>query len=100
MKCGDSSVVERSIAARMVISSILVHRYFLFLCFCLTVFVFVCLYIRLALNELVYKCVNVPERSKGVDSSSTVFALVGSNPTVDIYLFFELCFIYLFLSKK
>ncbi|KAL3667194.1 hypothetical protein V7S43_007429, partial [Phytophthora oleae] len=26
----------------------------------------------------------VPERSKGVDSSSTVFALVGSNPTADI----------------
>jgi hypothetical protein len=25
----------------------------------------------------------VPERSKGVDSSSTVFALVGSNPTAD-----------------
>jgi hypothetical protein len=28
--------------------------------------------------------VSVPERSKGVDSSSTVFALVGSNPTADI----------------
>ena len=27
--------------------------------------------------------VSVPERSKGVDSSSTVFALVGSNPTAD-----------------
>ncbi len=26
----------------------------------------------------------MPERSKGVDSSSTVFALVGSNPTADI----------------
>uniref|UniRef100_A0AAV1TZY8 Uncharacterized protein n=1 Tax=Peronospora matthiolae TaxID=2874970 RepID=A0AAV1TZY8_9STRA len=28
-------------------------------------------------------CVSVPEWSKGVDSSSTVFALVGSNPTAD-----------------
>lgn len=28
--------------------------------------------------------VSVPERSKGVDSSSTVFALVGSNPTADM----------------
>ena len=27
--------------------------------------------------------VSVPERSKGVDSSSTVFALVSSNPTAD-----------------
>ena len=26
----------------------------------------------------------MPERSKGVDSSSTVFALVGSNPTADM----------------
>uniref|UniRef100_A0AAV1UHX6 Uncharacterized protein n=1 Tax=Peronospora matthiolae TaxID=2874970 RepID=A0AAV1UHX6_9STRA len=26
---------------------------------------------------------NVPEWCKGVDSSSTVFALVGSNPTAD-----------------
>lgn len=32
--------------------------------------------------------VSVPERSKGVDSSSTVFALVGSNPTADIVLDF------------
>ena len=30
-----------------------------------------------------YSIVSVPERSKGVDSSSTVFALVGSNPTAD-----------------
>ena len=30
-----------------------------------------------------YFIVSVPERSKGVDSSSTVFALVGSNPTAD-----------------
>ena len=28
-----------------------------------------------------YVC--LPERSKGVDSSSTVFALVGSSPTAD-----------------
>ncbi len=34
--------------------------------------------------------VSVPERSKGVDSSSTVFALVGSNPTADTVLLF--CF--------
>ncbi len=39
---------------------------------------------------VVYDCldsyqVSVPERSKGVDSSSTVFALVGSNPTADIF---------------
>ena len=27
----------------------------------------------------------MPEWSKGVDSSSTVFALVGSNPTADKY---------------
>ena len=32
--------------------------------------------------------VSVPERSKGVDSSSTVFALVGSNPTADSYVCF------------
>ena len=31
-----------------------------------------------------YIIVSVPERSKGVDSSSTVFALVGSNPTADM----------------
>ena len=30
-----------------------------------------------------FDIVSVPERSKGVDSSSTVFALVGSNPTAD-----------------
>ena len=30
----------------------------------------------------------MPERSKGVDSSSTVFALVGSNPTADSLLHF------------
>ena len=30
-----------------------------------------------------YFIVSVPERSEGVDSSSTVFALVGSNPTAD-----------------
>uniref|UniRef100_A0AAV1TXJ3 Uncharacterized protein n=1 Tax=Peronospora matthiolae TaxID=2874970 RepID=A0AAV1TXJ3_9STRA len=29
------------------------------------------------------KLVCVPEWSKGVDSSSTVFGLVGSNPTAD-----------------
>ena len=34
-----------------------------------------------------YDIVSVPERSKGVDSSSTVFALVGSNPTTDTLLF-------------
>ena len=33
---------------------------------------------------LMIMMVSVPERSKGVDSSSTVFALVGSNPTADI----------------
>ena len=33
-----------------------------------------------------YGIVSVPERSKGVDSSSTVFALVGSNPTADSLL--------------
>ena len=45
--------------------------------------------------EGVYVCggkihfiVSVPERSKGVDSSSTVFALVGSNPTADSLLHF------------
>ena len=32
--------------------------------------------------------VSVPEWSKGVDSSSTVFALVGSNPTADKYITF------------
>ena len=45
--------------------------------------------------------VSVPERSKGVDSSSTVFALVGSNPTADtpfsasfcccVFVFLSLC---------
>ena len=34
-------------------------------------------------DSIVFKTVSVPERSKGVDSSSTVFALVGSNPTAD-----------------
>ena len=32
--------------------------------------------------------VSVPERFKGVDSSFTVFALVGSNPTADMVLDF------------
>ena len=31
-----------------------------------------------------YDIVSVLERSNGVDSSSTVFALVGSNPTADM----------------
>ena len=35
--------------------------------------------------------VSVPERSKGVDSSSTVFALVGSNPTADTSRLSEWC---------
>lgn len=38
--------------------------------------------------------VSVPERSKGVDSSSTVFALVGSNPTADIALDFQVFMCY------
>lgn len=38
--------------------------------------------------------VSVPERSKGVDSSSTVFALVGSNPTADIALDFQVLMCY------
>jgi hypothetical protein len=43
---------------------------------CRGVFVFVFGYVGVV-------SVSVPERSKGVDSSSTVFALVGSNPTAD-----------------
>ena len=38
--------------------------------------------------------VSVPERSKGVDSSSTVFALVGSNPTADTPSFFGYCVLF------
>ena len=41
--------------------------------------------------------VSVPEWAKGVDSSSTVFALVGSNPTADSYA--PTTLLYLLLSK-
>lgn len=44
--------------------------------------------------------VSVPERSKGVDSSSTVFALVGSNPTADTILAFYSTFLYPFFHHQ
>lgn len=59
-----------------------------FLCFVVCV-VFRVARLCLFFGGVTLSIVSVPERSKGVDSSSTVFALVGSNPTADtIYSFY------------
>ena len=39
---------------------------------------------RMSMSSSMSHIVSVPEWSKGVDSSSTVFALVGSYPSADI----------------
>ncbi|KAE8901430.1 hypothetical protein PF003_g14767 [Phytophthora fragariae] len=52
--------------------------------FCVVVVVLVARCVCCFCGVSVFFIVSVPERSKGVDSSSTVFALVGSNPTADM----------------
>lgn len=57
--------------------------------FCVSWCVFRVARLCLFFGGVTLSIVSVPERSKGVDSSSTVFALVGSNPTADtIYSFY------------
>lgn len=57
-------------------------------CFIVVVVVLCCADCVCIFCVIVKNIVSVPERSKGVDSSSTVFALVGSNPTADTTFYF------------